>query len=335
MPIAAKWSDAAVLSYVARRALYSVVVLIAASFLVFTFVAASGDPTSGLYITPNVSGEYISEVRQEEHLDDSIPQRYWYWVQDAVFNEFGTTTLDNRPILPELWRALKNTLQLVVVAELLAILIAVAIGVYSAVRQYSILDYLATTVSFLGLSLPVFWLALIVQVLVVYIFDWTGHRVFPIANLNDVDPGEGAAFALDRAHHLVLPVLVLMVASVATYSRFMRTAMLEVINSDYVRTARAKGLSERRVTLKHALRNALVPLVTVVALNFGTLIGGAIVTETVFSLDGMGLYFIRALGAADPYPVMAWLMITATMIIALNLVADILYGLLDPKVRYD
>jgi peptide/nickel transport system permease protein len=181
----------------------------------------------------------------------------------------------------------------------------------------------------------VFWLALILQVLVVYIFDWTGHRVFPIANLSDVNPGGGVAFALDRAHHLVLPVVVLMVASVATYSRFMRAAMLEVINSDYVRTARAKGLSERRVTMKHAFRNALVPLVTVVALNFGTLIGGAIVTETVFSLDGMGLYFIRALGAADPYPVMAWLMVTATMIIALNLVADILYGLLDPKVRYD
>jgi peptide/nickel transport system permease protein len=132
-----------------------------------------------------------------------------------------------------------------------------------------------------------------------------------------------------------MPVFVLMVASVATYSRYMRAAMLEVINSDYVRTARAKGLADRRVTMKHAFRNALVPLVTVVALNSGTLIGGAIVTETVFSLDGMGLYFIRALGAADPYPVMAWLTVTATMIIVLNLIADILYGILDPRVRYD
>jgi peptide/nickel transport system permease protein len=324
-----------VLSYVLRRLMYSAVVLVAASFLVFMFVAVSGDPTSGLYITPNVSGEYISEIRQREHLDDSIPQRYWYWVQDAVFNQFGTTSLDNRPILPELWRVMKNTLQLVVVAELLAILLAIGIGVYSAVRQYSLLDYFATTFSFLGLSMPVFWVALILQVLVVYIFDWTGQRMFPIANLNDVDPGGGIAFALDRAHHLVLPVVVLMVASVATYSRYMRAAMLEVVNSDYVRTARAKGLRERRVMMKHAFRNALVPLVTVVALNFGTLIGGAIVVETVFSLDGMGLYFINALGLADPYPVMAWLMVTATMIIVFNLIADILYGVLDPRVRYD
>jgi peptide/nickel transport system permease protein len=230
---------------------------------------------------------------------------------------------------------MKNTLQLVLVAEVLAILLAIAIGVYSAVRQYSVLDYCATTLSFVGLSMPVFWLALALQVLIVYIFDWTGHRIFPIANLSDVNPGQGIEFALDRAHHLVMPVFVLMVASVATYSRFMRAAMLEVINSDYVRTARAKGLNERRVTMRHAFRNALVPLVTVVALNFGTLIGGAIVVETVFSLDGMGLYFINALGIADPYPVMAWLTITATMLIVFNLIADILYGLLDPRVRYD
>jgi peptide/nickel transport system permease protein len=323
------------LSYVIRRLLYSVVVLVASSFLVFVFVASSGDPTSGLYITPNVSGERIAEVRQEAHLDDSIPQRYGYWVQDAIFNEFGTTALDNRPILPDLWRVMKNTLQLVIVAELLAILLAIGIGVYSAVRQYSVVDYAATTFSFLGLSIPVFWLALAVQVLIVYIFNWTGYRIFPIANLNSVDPGQGIDFVIDRAHHLAMPVLVLMVASVATYSRYMRAAMLEVISSDYVRTARAKGLTNRRVVMKHAFRNALVPLVTVVALNFGTLIGGAIVTETVFSLDGMGLYFINALGRADPYPVMAWLMVTATLIIVFNLIADILYGVFDPRVRYD
>ena len=128
----------------------------------------------------------------------------------------------------------------------------------------------------------------------------------------------------------MLPVLVLMVASVATYSRFMRASMLEVINSDYVRTARAKGLPERWVTMKHAFRNALIPLVTVVAINFGAIIGGAVVTETVFSLDGMGLYFVNALLSNDPYPVMAWLMITATMIIVFNLLADIAYGALDP-----
>ena len=150
-----------------------------------------------------------------------------------------------------------------------------------------------------------------------------------------MDPGTGWHFWVDRAHHLVLPVIVLMVASIATYSRYMRASMLEVVNTDYVRTARAKGLPERKVTMRHAFRNALIPLVTVIALNFGALIGGAVITETVFSLDGMGLYFVNALGTADPYPVMAWLMITATMVIIFNLIADITYGVLDPRVRYD
>jgi len=126
-----------------------------------------------------------------------------------------------------------------------------------------------------------------------------------------------------------------MVASIAQYSRYMRASMLEVVNSDYVRTARAKGLSEKQVTMKHAFRNALIPLVTIVALNFGGLLGGAVVTETVFALDGMGFYFVNQLNGGDPYPVMAWLMVTATMIIIFNLVADILYGYLDPRVRYD
>ena len=323
------------LSYVVRRLLYSVVVLVAASFLVFTFVAVSGDPLAQLRTTPNLSQESVQNVIQRKHLDDPIPVRYWYWVKDAVTNEFGTTLLGDRPILPDLWRVMKNTLQLVLAAEILAILIAVGIGVYSALRQYSAFDYTATMFSFLGLAMPVFWLALMLQVVVVQIYEATGHRIFPIASLNSVDAGSGIQFALDRAHHLVLPVLVLMVASVASYSRYMRASMLEVINSDYVRTARAKGLPESRVTMKHAFRNALIPLVTLVALNFGTLLGGVIITETVFSLDGMGLYFYNALLSNDPYPVMAWLMVTATMIIVFNLIADIAYGFLDPRVRYD
>jgi peptide/nickel transport system permease protein len=323
------------LQYVIRRLLYSVVVLFAASFLTFTFVAVSGDPLAPLRITPNISEETIRNVEEAKHLNDPVPVRYWFWLKDAVTNQFGTTLLGDKPILPDLWRVMKNTLQLVVVAELLAILVAVGIGVYSALRQYSAFDYTATTFSFLGLAMPVFWFALMLQVGVVYVYEWTGHRIFPIANLSDVDPGTGIAFWVDRAHHLVLPIIVLMVASVAAYSRYMRASMLEVVGSDYVRTARAKGLTEQKVQMKHAFRNALIPLVTLVALNFGGLLGGVIITETVFSLDGMGLYFVTALGTNDPYPIMAWLMITATMVIIFNLIADIAYGYLDPRVRYD
>jgi peptide/nickel transport system permease protein len=323
------------LSYVLRRLLYSIAVLIAASFLVFFFVTVSGDPIAGLRVTPNVSPEHIEEISERKHLNDSIPERYVIWAKDAVTNQFGTTLLTNKPILPDLWRVMKNTLQLVIIAQILAIVVGVSIGLISALRQYSAFDYSATTFSFLGLATPVFWLGLMAQVLIVYIFNWTGHRIFPIANLSDVDPGDGIHFVVDRAHHLAVPTIVLAVAGMATYSRYMRASMLEVINSDYVRTARAKGLIERRVTMKHAFRNALIPVVTISALDFGTLLGGAIVTETVFSLDGMGLYFINNLGAADPYPVMAWLMITATMIILFNLAADIIYGVLDPRIRFE
>jgi peptide/nickel transport system permease protein len=323
------------LTYVVRRLLYSVVVLIAASFIIFSFVTLVSDPLAFIRMQPDVSEQTIKNLEERKHLDDPIPVRYMYWVEDAVLHQFGTTTVQDRPILPDLWRVMKNTIQLVVVAELLAVLFAVGIGVYSALRQYSVFDYTATTFSFVGLATPVFWLALMFQVAVVYIYEWTGHRLFPISNLNSVDPGEGVSFVVDRAHHLVLPVLVLMIASIATYSRYMRASMLEVINADYVRTARAKGLTERQVTMKHAFRTALIPLVTLVALNVGSLLAGAVVTETVFALDGMGFYFIRALGDGDPYPIMAWLMVTATVVILFNLIADITYGYLDPRVRYD
>jgi peptide/nickel transport system permease protein len=323
------------LTYVIRRLLYSIVVLIAASMIIFTFVSVSGDPLGFLRTRPNISQQTIANIEERNHLDDSVPVRYAYWVRDAVTNQFGTTLVGNRPILPDLLRVMGHTLQLVLIAEILAVLIAVGIGVYSALRQYSAFDYTATTFSFVGLAMPVFWLALMIQVIFTEVYKSTGHNIFPITSLSSVDPGTGLHFVLDRAWHLALPVMVLMIASIATYSRFMRASMLEVINADYVRTARAKGLSERKATMRHAFRNALVPLVTLIALQFGALFGGAIVTETVFALDGMGLYFIRALNAGDPYPVMAWLMITATVIIIFNLIADIAYGYLDPRVRYD
>ena len=320
------------LTYILRRVLYSIPVLVAASFLIFVFVAKASDPLAFLRMQPRVDQTTIQKIVEREHLDENIFVRYGYWAKEAVTEKFGTTLIGDRPIWPDLTRVMKNTAQLVIAAELIAILFAVFIGVYSAVRQYSAFDYSFTTFSFLGLATPVFWLALMLQVLVVNIFLNYDIRIFYISNLSSTDPDN---FLLDRIQHLALPVLVLAIASVAQYSRYMRAAMLEVINSDYVRTARAKGLNERTVIMKHAFRNALIPLATVVALNLGGVLGGAVVTETVFSLDGMGRYFIMNLVEGDPYPVMAWLMITSVMIVFFNLVADIVYGYLDPRVRYD
>jgi peptide/nickel transport system permease protein len=259
-----------------------------------------------------------------------VPVRYGHWLRDAVTNRFGTTLLGDRPIWPELRRVMGNTLQLLIAAQILALIVAIAVGVYSAVRQYSAFDYGATTFSFLGLSTPVFWLALMLQVLVVNIFLATDVRLFYVAGTSSVDPEN---VVLDRMQHLALPVFVIAVGNIAAYSRFMRASMLEVINSDYVRTARAKGIRERSVIMHHAFRNALVPLVTLAALNFGGLIGGAVIAETIFQLDGMGAYYIQALGEADPYPIMAWLVITATMIVVANLIADLVFAMLDPRVR--
>ena len=323
------------LTYIIRRLLYSVVVLIVASFLIFTFVTISGDPLAFLKMSPGVDPATIANIEARKHLNDPIVVQYVYWLRDAVTNQFGTTIIGERKIMPDIQRVMGHTLQLVFAAEALAILIAIVVGVYSALRQYSVFDYTATTFSFLGLATPVFWLALMLQIVFVNVYLWFDVRIFYTANLSGVDPGGGIHFFLDRVHHLALPVIVLCVASIATYSRYMRGAMLEVINSDYVRTARAKGLKERSVIMRHAFRNALIPLTTVIALNFGALIAGVVVTETVFGLDGMGLYFITSLNSGDPYPVMAWLMIAAAGIILFNLLADITYGLLDPRVRHD
>jgi peptide/nickel transport system permease protein len=323
------------LTYIVRRVLYSIPVLVATSFLIFTFVSISGDPLGRLRASPNITAERLARIEHSKNLDRPVIVRYGYWVQDAVTNEFGTTLFGNRKIWPDLKRVMGHTLQFILSALIISVIVGVSIGVYSALRQYSAFDYTATTLSFVGFAMPVFWLALMLQVLVVQIYLKWNIRVFYTSGLSSVDPGTGFHWFLDRAQHLALPIMALCVLSIAQYSRYMRASMLEVLNSDYVRTARAKGLVERRVVMKHAFRNALIPLVTVVAIDFGAIFAGAIVTETIFTLDGMGFYFINALQASDPYPVMAWLMVVATMVVTFNLIADVLYGVFDPRIRYD
>ena len=324
------------LTYILRRVLYSIPVLIATSFLIFTFVSISGDPLGRLRANPNITAQQFQAIKHSKNLDRPVIVRYGIWVQDAVTKKFGTTMFGNRPIWPDLQRVMGHTLQFILSALIISVIFGVAIGVYSALRQYSVFDYTATTLSFVGFATPVFWLALMLQVIVVQIYLKWNIRVFYTSGLSSpTSAGHGFHFLIDRVQHLALPVIALCVLSIAQYSRYMRASMLEVLNSDYVRTARAKGLLERRVIMKHAFRNALIPLVTVVAIDFGALFAGAIVTETIFTLDGMGFYFINALQASDPYPVMAWLMVVAVMVITFNLIADILYGVFDPRIRYD
>src|SRR5256886_11386854 len=324
------------LTFIIRRILYSIPVLLATSFLIFTFVSITGDPLGRLRANPNITRQQYHAIEHSKNLDRPVIVRYGYWMHAAITKKFGTTLFGQRKIWPDLKRVMWHTVQFILSAIIISVIFGIAIGVYSALRQYSLFDYTATTLSFIGFATPVFWLALMMQVLMVQIFLKWHVRIFYTSGLSSsVGAGHGFHFLLDRVQHLALPVIALCALSTATYSRFMRASMLEVLNSDYVRTARAKGLIERRVIMRHAFRNALIPLVTVIALDFGGIFGGAIVTEQIFTLDGMGTYFIDSLQAADPYPVMAWLMITAVMIVVFNLIADIVYGVLDPRIRYD
>jgi peptide/nickel transport system permease protein len=320
------------LTYIARRVLYSVPVLIISTFLSFTFVSLAGDPTADIRSNPQFSMITLNNLQHKYHLDEPIPIRYGYWVKDIFTNQLGVSLKTSQPIWPDIKRTMGHTAQFIVIAEILAMILGVTIGIFSAIRQYSLFDYFFTSVSFLGYAMPTFWLALLLQILFVNIYLKWDVRIFYTSGLNSVDQG---TWTLDRLQHLGLPIITLTIISFALYSRYMRASILDVINTDYVRTARAKGLPELRVIMRHVFRNALIPIVTIAALNFGGLLGGAIVTETIFSLDGMGYYFIQKLGQLDLYAVMAYLVVTSSIIIFFNLIADILYGYLDPRIRYD
>jgi peptide/nickel transport system permease protein len=321
-----------VLTYIVRRVLYTIPVLIVSSFLVFVFVSLAGDPLARLRSNPQLSRITVAHLTHQYHLDASIPVRYWYWVKDVFTHKLGVSLATFQPIWPDVTRTLGHTAQLVLFAEGFAIVLGITVGVFSAVRQYSVFDYVFTSISFLGFAMPVFWLALLLQILFVDIYLKWNVRIFYTSGLNS--PHEGA-WSLDRLQHLALPAMTICIIDFALYSRYMRASMLDVINSDYVRTARAKGVGELRVIMRHVFRNALIPLTTVAALNIGGLLGGVIITETVFSLDGFGFYFVNKLQNLDLYAVMAYLLVAAVIIVFFNLVADILYGFLDPRIRYD
>jgi peptide/nickel transport system permease protein len=321
------------LTYIVRRILYSIPVLILSTFLSFIFVSYAGDPLAQLRMNPRVDKATIAHEIIQQHLNLPVVERYFYWVRDVFTHKLGISLVTLQPIWPDITRVIGHTAQFVIISEVLAIILGCAVGIYSAIRQYSIFDYVFTSLSFIGFAMPTFLLALLLQILFVDIYNKYNIRIFYTSGLNSL-PG-GPTWSWDRLQHLALPIITLATISFALYSRYMRASMLDVINSDYVRTARAKGVSERRVIMRHVFRNALIPITTVAALNAGGLLGGAIVTETIFTLDGMGYYFIQKLQALDIYAVMAYLLITAVLVIVFNLIADILYGVLDPRIRHE
>lgn len=311
------------LTYVLRRILFSIPVVLIASFLLFIFVRSTFDPTARLRASrdPGV----VQRERERLGLNDPIAVQYKTWLGDAITGDLGESSRTNEEVTSMVRRAMGKTLQLIGWGALVSAGIAVAIGVYSAVRQYSIPDYLFTGLSYIGIAMPPFWFGLIA----ISLFA-VKSRIFYSLGLHSV--GE-EGFNLDYVRHLVLPVATLSVQIVASWSRFERASMLDVLGADYVRTARAKGVPQRTVIMKHALRNALIPLVTVMSLDIGALFGGLIITERIFAISGMGRLFLDALIQGDVYVLEAWMVIVAVTIIGFNLLADVLYGVLDPRIR--
>ena len=317
--------------YALRRLLYSLPVLLVGSFLLFWAVRTVFDPLLKLRQVRDPS--VIARETERLGLDQGILTQYWRWLSGFLTGDWGVSSRTSGDVRPMIQSALTVTLELLVWGLIFATLAAVLIGVWSAVRQYSFSDHALTGLSYLGLALPAFWFGLVlIQVLAVWpqqMFGWS-EPLFFFVGLSS--PDQEPSF-VDTARHMVLPVLTLTVGLVAVWSRFTRSSMLDALSSDYVRTARAKGVPRHRVVIHHALRNAWGPLITVIAIDAALLIGGLLVTEQVFSIPGMGRLFLDSLLAGDVSVLLPWMLITGIAVIVLNLFADIAYGVLDPRVR--
>lgn len=319
------------LRFALRRMLYSLPVLLVGSFILFWAVRQVFDPLQKLRQIRDP--EVIAREIQRQGLDQGIFTQYWRWLTSFLAGDWGVSSRTSGSVREMIGSALAVTLQLLVWGVVFATLAAVVIGVWSAVRQYSVSDHVLTGMSYVGIAMPAFWFGLVlIQVLAVWPQQLLGldEPLFYFVGLSSPDQPPSL---LDTARHLVLPVLTLTVGLVAAWSRFTRTSMLDALSSDYVRTARAKGVPRRRVIVHHALRNAWGPLMTVVAIDAALLVGGLLVTEQVFSIPGMGRLFLDSLLAGDVFVLLPWMIVTGLAVIVLNLVADIAYGVLDPRVR--
>lgn len=337
--------------YIFKRILQAIPLLFVISILLFVLMQTVGDPVATMGGRQPLDEADRIRLRCQLGLDQPVLTQYVFWLvgntwtvldtncngqideNDTVGNrygvlrgDFGNSIKDRRPVLDVIGEKVGNTLLLMVPAQLLIIVIGIGIGIYSALNQYSFLDNLLTSFSYIFQSMPIFLIAL----MLVYIFA-VNLKILPPNGMYDP---LGDRSALDVLRHMILPISALTLISVASYSRYMRANMLETLNADYVRTARAKGLANRDINLIHVLKNASLPIVTLIGLDLGGLIAGAVVTESIFGWPGMGSLFLDRLGR-DDYPVlMGILMLTTISVLAFQLLTDIAYTWLDPRIRY-
>ena len=318
--------------FLARRLVHGVIILIGLSILMFTLlVLTPGDPVELMAASnPDIRPEDVAMLRKYYGLDDPMYVRYFKWVRSVLKGDLGYSRTYGTPVTKLVVDRLRNTLTLLATSVAVAFTVGVIAGVYSALHQYSATDYVVTVAAFAGLAMPVFWQGIVFILLFAVWLPW-----FPAGGMMTPGVAPGWPMFLDRLWHLVLPVSVLATSGIASWTRYMRSSMLEVVRHDYVRTARAKGNPERVVIRRHALRNALIPIITLIALSVPGILNGAVLTETVFSWPGMGLLLFQAVLGHDYNVAMAVLLFLALMTVIFNLLADLAYGLADPRIRYD
>ena len=315
--------------YVLRRVLIAVPVLLGISVVLFSVLAlAPGDPFEELATNANVPPEVAQRLRAQFGLDDPLPLRYVRWLTSMLRGDWGFSFQSRMDVEQLIIQRLPVSLFVLGSAYLVALCLALPIGILSAIRPYSVFDQIATTVAFFGFSLPTFFTGLLFILVFSIWLDW-----LPFIYRSDIE-ATGWRWALAHARQAIMPVAVLGLFEGATLTRFVRASVLDVVRLDYVNAARAKGLSERFIVGKHVLRNALLPVVTVIALQVPTIFAGAVVTEQIFRVPGIGSLLIAAIQASDTPVVMAITFVYAVLVVAFNLIADIVYGWLDPRISY-
>ncbi len=314
--------------YILRRLIQAIPLLLGISLIsFFSMRLMPGGPLAGYLMNPRVTPADIARLERMWGLDQPIYIQYFKWFTSMLQGDWGWSYRSGLPVFEMIMGRVPNTLVLMGSSFVMSIVVAIPIGIYSAVRRYSVMDYFVTVFAFMGVAVPAFWFGIMMQLVFAVELGW-----LPSAGMGPI----GVDVTLwDRIRYLVMPATVLGLVNMAAWSRYMRSSMLEVVNQDYIRTARAKGLAQKIVINKHALKNAMIPVVTIVGLDLPRFFGGAALTEQIFAWPGMGRLFVEAVFSRD-YPIlMAHLMLSAFLVVAGNLVADILYGLLDPRIKYD
>jgi peptide/nickel transport system permease protein len=315
--------------YLLRRLLISVPVLLGISVVLFAILAlAPGDPFGELALNPNIPPEIRLNLRQQFGLDDPLVLRYLRWLAAMLRGDWGYSFVSRMPVQMLIMQRLPTTLFVLGSAYIMALMIALPVGILSAVKPYSVFDQIATTLAFIGYSLPTFFTGLLFILVFSIALGW-----LPFIYSSTIE-ATGFAWVLEHLRQGAMPIAVLGLFEAAALTRFVRASMFEVMPQDFVTTARAKGLSERRIILQHALRNALIPVVTVVALQIPTIFTGAVITEQIFRVPGIGSLLIASIESTDTPVVMAITFVYATLVILFNLIADVVYGFLDPRITY-